>query len=280
MSFGLGNGKPIDPAPGVVGVSKGPGCELPPLPDEAMTDPSAGRLDPRDWFADPARPFELEIGSGKGTFLVQQAELQPSVNFLGMEWTHEFYAYAADRVRRRREADNGLSNIRLLCADATEFLHWRCPANLCHVLHLYFSDPWPKARHHKKRVVQHAFLANAWRVLTDGSDTEPVGKSPAGELRVVTDHDDLWAWDRDHFDRWTTPAAWADLGIEAPPGTTTAPYTEVPFDRPESAGEGEVVGTNFERKFRREGRSFHATVLRKNAAPTPSNAPHQSESTT
>lgn len=271
MSFGLGNGKPIDPAPGVVGVSKGEGCELPPLPDEAVTNPAAGRLDPRDWFADPARPLEMEIGSGKGTFLVQQAELQPEVNFLGMEWTHEFYAYAADRVRRRREADGGLSNVRLLCSDATEFMHWRCPERFCRVLHLYFSDPWPKSKHHKKRVVQHAFMADVWRVLTDGSadslndgsDTQPVG-----ELRVVTDHDDLWAWDRVRFDHWVTPAAWKDLGIEAPAGTTNGPYSEVSFDRPESAGEGEVVGTNFERKFRREGRSFHATVLRKNPVPS------------
>lgn len=256
MSFGLGNHRTLDPGEGVVMISQGEGAELPPLPDNVLQEPDAGRLDPREWFADPTRAFELEIGSGKGTFLVQQAELQPEINFLGIEWANEFCKYAADRIRRRREADGGLSNVRMLHTDATEFLRWRCPAELCRVIHLYFSDPWPKAKHHKKRVVQHHTLAQFWRCL-----------QPNGELRVVTDHDDLWTWDRKHFDRWTTPEGWALLaeqGIQLDnPPTDRAPFQESPFNAPDSAGDGELVGTNFERKFREEGRSFNATVLRK-----------------
>lgn len=247
MSFGLGHGRTLDDAPGIVGV--GPD-DLGPLPDSILDDPESGRVDPRAWFPEPDAPFEIEIGSGKGTFLIQQAALEPGTNFLGIEWAREFYLYAADRVRRRREADGSLANVRLLGADATEFLRWRCPEKIVRVIHLYFSDPWPKARHHKKRVVQDAFLADTWRVLT-----------PGGELRVVTDHDELWAWDEAHFDRWTAGA---------PPSETVATMTggapafeRLAFDRPESAGEQELVGTNFERKFRVEGRSFHAGVLRK-----------------
>lgn len=264
MSFGLGRGKQLDPALGDVGI--GPD-ELGPLPDDIIQHPESGHVDPRGWFADPQRPFELEIGSGKGTFLIQQADLEPETNFLGIEWATEFYAYAADRVRRRREAGQ-LTNVRLLNTDATEFLRWRCPPGICRVIHLYFSDPWPKSRHHKKRVIQHRFLYEAWRALT-----------PGGELRVVTDHDELWAWDCAHFDIWATsinattpaspererrvtiPSAPADLLSNLP----SPPFELAPFDRPESAGEGELVGTNFERKFRREGRSFNACVLRKNA---------------
>ena len=119
MSFGLGHGRTLDDAPGIVGVSPE---ELGPLPDTILDDPDAARIDPRAWFARPEAPFELEIGSGKGTFLVQQAARQPQSNFLGIEWAGEFYAYAADRVRRRREADGSLTNVRLLHADATEFL--------------------------------------------------------------------------------------------------------------------------------------------------------------
>ena len=267
MSFGLGHGKPLDPALGVVGVSE---SELPPMPDDIFENPESGRLDPRSWFDDPARPFELEIGSGKGTFLVQQAGLEPGTNFLGIEWAGEFYAYAADRVRRHRNA-GALLNVRMLHTDASEFLRWRCPARICRVIHLYFSDPWPKSRHHKKRVVQHRFLAEAWRVL-----------EPGGDLRIVTDHADLWAWDMAHIERWVDPRSLDGFITEeelfparrlapAPPAAVDTlrqsmpeqPFELIGFDRPESAGSGEVVGTNFERKFREEGRSFRACVLRK-----------------
>jgi tRNA (guanine-N7-)-methyltransferase len=236
----------MDPAEGTVGVSAD---ELGPLPDNVLADPASGHVDPRAWFPDPSRRFELEIGSGKGTFLVQQAGLEPETNFLGIEWAGEFYRYAADRVRRRREAGQ-LTNVRMLHTDATVFLRWRCPPAIIRVIHLYFSDPWPKKRHHKNRVVQDAFLADAWRAL-----------EPGGELRVVTDHDDLWAWDEAHFDQWTS--AEHASAARAAGGFPEVPFERLDFARPESAGEGELVGTNFERKFRVEGRSFHATVLRK-----------------
>ncbi|MEL6328359.1 MAG: hypothetical protein AAFR38_01745 [Planctomycetota bacterium] len=252
MSFGLGHGKPLDDAPGVVGVTP---QELPALPDAALTDRAAGLVDPRGWFPDPSRPFELEIGSGKGTYLVQQAGRQSGTNFLGVEWAGEFYRYAADRVRRRRESGE-LANVRLWHGDATEFLHWRCPAGVIRVVHLYFSDPWPKAKHHKKRVVQHRFLADVWKAL-----------EPGGELRVVTDHDELWAWDERHFERWTTAGGTAGLaeaaGLGVDVGLGALAFERLAFEPPDSAGESELVGTNFERKFREEGRGFHACTLRK-----------------
>lgn len=253
MSFGLGHGRALDPAFGVVAVAD---AELPPLPDAIATDPDAGRLDPRRWFHHPDRPFEIEIGSGKGTFLVQQAMLQPEVNFLGIEWAREFAWYTADRVRRRRERGL-LANVRVLHADAAAFIRWRVPDAVVRVVHLYFSDPWPKKRHHKKRVVQDRFLGEVWRAL-----------EPRGELRIVTDHEDLWAWNTEHFGRWTSTEGRRLLASygHAPSPEGHPPFECLPFGRPESAGEGELVGTNFERKFRREGRGFHAAVLRKRDA--------------
>jgi len=195
----------------------------------SLPSPAEGRLDPRTWFTEPDRPFELEIGSGKGTFLVQQSKLQPETNFLGVEWAAAYAHHAADRARR-----HGLDNIRMLLGNAVEFItHW-CPDGIVNVLHLYFSDPWPKKRHHKRRVVQDESLAQFHRVLRSG-----------GELRIVTDHEDLWDWYEEHAER--------NAGI----------FQRCQYVSPSSADEEEFVGTNYERKFRIEGRPFHAMTLKK-----------------
>ena len=214
MSLGLSRGRALDT--GGFGIEQ---SQLPPF--------ERGRVDPRAWFEHADRPFEIEIGTGKGTFLVQQAPLRPQVNYLGIEKTLAFYRYAADRARRR-----ALANVRILWADAGEFLRFWCADGVTAVVHLYFSDPWPKKRHHKRRVVQDRALAELHRVI-----------EPGGELRLVTDHDELWAWYEDHARRH------GHL------------FERRPFDRVESAGAGEIVGSNFERKYRTEGRPFHAMTL-------------------
>jgi len=174
-----------------------------------------------------ARPLELEIGSGKGTFLVQQARLQPGTDFLGIEYAGAFWRHAADRCRR-----HGLENVRLLHADATVFVRNYVAESCLHRVHLYFPDPWPKKRHHKRRSFQEPFLRELHRVL-----------EPGGELHVATDHADYFTWMEEHAARVV------DL------------FERRPFVPPPSAGAGELVGTNFERKYRVEGRTFNAMVL-------------------
>jgi len=202
------------------------------LPTMAAT-PQHTRFDLRRWWPAErsALPFELEIGSGKGTFLVQQATLRPDVNYLGIEWAKAYWRHASDRLRR-----HGLHNVRMLHADAGEFVPWYCPDSIFRVVHVYFPDPWPKKRHHKRRTINAEFLRELHRVLT-----------PGGCVRLVTDHDDYFQWMTEHAERV------GEL------------FDREPFDRPESADEGEVVGTNFERKYRREGRPFNAMVLRRRA---------------
>ncbi|MDA1008326.1 MAG: tRNA (guanosine(46)-N7)-methyltransferase TrmB [Planctomycetota bacterium] len=216
MSFGLGRGKPL--LPGTFGFDR-----------DDLPSTEGGKIGPAFFFGerDESRPFDLEIGSGKGTFLLQQAILEPEIDFLGIEYAGEFYRYAADRVRR-----HALPNVRLLYADAGEFVRGWLKDGCVRVLHLYFSDPWPKKRHHKRRVVQDGSLIEFHRILRKG-----------GELRIVTDHDALWLWMEEHAQR--------SLHL----------FERVPFVRPPSAGEGEFVGTNFERKYARESRPFHAMTL-------------------
>jgi len=248
MSFGLGHGRTLDDAPGIVGITA---QELPPLPDAAMTDRSAGRLDPRRWFPHPSRPFEIEIGCGKGSFILAEAAARPDTNFLGLEWANEFYRYAADRVRRRN-----LANVRMLRTDATDFLKWRCPSDIIDVIHLYYSDPWPKTKHHKNRVIQHEFLANAWRCLRAPN---ALGNGPGGQLRIVTDHLELWAWNESFASEWTSPSP-ESIGRKLL-GHPTAPFLRLPFAAPEWAEDDELVGTNYERKTTAAGRPPNAMVL-------------------
>jgi tRNA (guanine-N7-)-methyltransferase len=180
-------------------------------------------------------PVELEIGTGKGTFLTDQAKARPAVNFLGVEWANWFYRYAADRLRR-----NHCTNARMVRAEANYFLTEFVRDGTLSVLHVYFPDPWPKKRHHKRRLLQPPFMKVAERVLV-----------PGGRLQIVTDH-------HGYFEETIEPAVRSsDLSV-------------IDYNRPGSAGEGEFVGTNFERKYRREGRPFYAiaAVKRPDAAAT------------
>lgn len=170
-------------------------------------------------------PVEMEVGSGKGTFLTDQAKVRPGVNFFGIEWANWFYRYASDRLRR-----NGCTNARMVRADADFFLKEFVPDACLSVLHIYFPDPWPKKRHHKRRLIQPPFLKTVERVLT-----------PGGRLQVVTDH-------QGYFEENIDPAVRrSNLNV-------------IDYNRPGSAGAGEFVGTNFERKYKREGRPFHAVA--------------------
>lgn len=133
-----------------------------------------------------------------------------------------YAAYTADRVRRQ-----GLENVRILGLDAGPFLARSIPASSVWRVHVYFPDPWPKRRHHRRRLIQPTFVQDILRVL-----------KPGGQLLVVTDHQGYFQQIR-------------------------AVLTDVPHmahcafpDLLREEGDG-IVGTNFEKKYRREGRPFY-----------------------
>ncbi|MEQ9454959.1 MAG: hypothetical protein RLN76_10260 [Phycisphaeraceae bacterium] len=219
------------------------------VPAEALPSFDDPPVSPHTWFGtppdtDPASlpPIELEIGSGKGTFLVQQALAEPNTRFLGMEYARAYYRYTADRLRRRN-----ITNARMLHAEAAAFLRFAMPNHVFRQVHLYFPDPWPKKRHHKRRFFQLSNLEQVHRVLIDPHPEDP----DSGQLRVATDHADYYAWMQEH----------AALAAHL--------FERLPYQPPASASESEVVGSNFERKYIAEGRAFHGMILRKRPAPHP-----------
>lgn len=203
---------------------------------DALPEFDAGPIDLRAWFAQPARPTELEIGSGKGTFLIQHAVRHPDVNFVGLEYARAFWRHAADRARR-----HGLDNVRVVHFEAGAFVRHFVPAGSMRQVHVYFPDPWPKKRHNKRRLIQAGFLRELHRILEPARDDDP----QAGCIRLATDHEDYFAWMLDHAE------AVSDV------------FERLAYAAPDSAGEGEAAGTNFERKYRREGRRVQAMILRR-----------------
>ena len=182
---------------------------------------AAGPMDLAAIFGN-ARPVEVEIGTGKGGFLLERATARPELNFLGIEYAPAYCNYAADRFRRA-----GLENVRMLAADAAHcFKVCLVPGSLLRV-HVYFPDPWPKRRHRRRRLIQPAFVDDARRTLVLG-----------GELIIVTDH-------ADYFRQIQGVLAHAE-GLAAIPAPAAA------------GGQAELVGTNFERKYAAQGRPFHA----------------------
>ena len=186
-----------------------------------------GCLDWHQLFAND-NPVEVEIGTGKGTFLINAARANPQISYLGIEWANKYYKYAADRARRW-----ALPNVRMLRCDAKDFIIRHTRSQSIQILHIYFPDPWPKKRHHKRRLFDTNFVAAAVKALI-----------PAGRLHVVTDH-------KEYFDI-----------LEA----LLARYDQLQlcdFTPRDTAGLGEWVGTNFERKYLAQGRTIYSRTARK-----------------
>ncbi len=185
---------------------------------------STGFLLFKDIFSNDS-PLELEIGSGKGTFLMQMAQKFPDRNFVGIEWAKAYANFAADRLRR-----HALNNARMVSAEALWWVKTHVPNAALSALHVYFPDPWPKSRHHKRRLIQKPFLLEARRVLKAG-----------GKLNIVTDHAEYFG----HIQQTLMDFAHFTLG---------------PFESPLGSETGWLVGTNFEKKYVAEHRPFYAVT--------------------
>jgi tRNA (guanine-N7-)-methyltransferase len=118
-----------------------------------------------------AAPLEIEVGCGKGLFLSAAATARPETNYLGIEILAKYARFSAARVARAR-----LDNAIMVHGDAQRLLGERLSAGAAQAVHVYFPDPWWKARHKKRRVMNESFLHDVERVL-----------APLGSLHFWTD---------------------------------------------------------------------------------------------
>jgi tRNA (guanine-N7-)-methyltransferase len=173
------------------------------------------------------RPVELEIGSGKGLFLQNAALQSPDRNFFGVELSRKYAGRAAERVVK-----HGLKNVRVWPGDARRFLHQLVASNSLHAVHVYFPDPWWKARHKKRRVFAEPLLADIERGLV-----------PGGRLWLATDVEEYF-------------------GVILDLVATRPRFVRQDWPEPTSPEHDLDYLTNFERKYRLEGRRiFRAAFL-------------------
>ena len=151
------------------------------LPRLTIDLPRAGPLDPGSLFPMPVGEVWLEIGFGAGEHLAEQAEHHPEIGFIGCEVFEDGIVRLLGEVARR-----GLGNVRLFTDDARLLLAALPPRSIGRVF-ILFPDPWPKRRHHKRRLVAPATLDLLGAAMSDGA-----------ELRLATDDRDYLAWMLEH----------------------------------------------------------------------------------
>ena len=121
-----------------------------------------GRLDLSALFGNNRR-VEVDLGCGKGLFLVQEASARPEVNFIGVDRLGRKLERALRRIRSRN-----LKNVRIFRSDVFHFVNHLLPADSISTFHIYFPDPWPKRKHAQRRFLDSSFVTSLARTLRHG----------------------------------------------------------------------------------------------------------------
>ena len=194
-------------------------------------DPEEQKGHWRDVFGND-HPIEIEVGMGKGKFIMDLAAAHPDVNYLGIER----YSSVLLRVLQKR-AERDLSNIFFLCIDAKEMADYFAPGEVSRI-YLNFSDPWPKDRHAKRRLTSPVFMEVYDSIL-----------KPDGVIEFKTDNRGLFEYSLESI-----PAAGWDILAHT-------------FDLHRSdMAEGNVM-TEYETKFASEGKPICKLVASRSRQP-------------
>jgi tRNA (guanine-N7-)-methyltransferase len=167
-------------------------------------------------------PVELEIGSGKGLFLVSAAKSRPGVNYLGIELSRKYALQAAARLAR-----NEVGNAKVWCGDGPLIMARLVPDQSLVGVHVYFPDPWWKTRHKKRRVFTGDLVREIERTL-----------KPGGQLCVASDVEEYFR---------------VICGLIAASGR----FHELEPPAPSQPAHTLDYLTHFERKYRLEGRPIY-----------------------
>lgn len=192
---------------------------------EVSSPPPFQELDLDAFFERTGANLEIEIGMGKGSFLVPYSKLHPELNLLGVEWTIPIALHALERLRRQ-----GGEHARILAGDAPFFLRDRLAPATVSAFHIYFPDPWPKEKARKRRIMQPGFLEILKRCAKPGATL-------------------YWGTDHEEYNTSTVELLTATEGFSC---------------LEPDAGPTEGLCTNFESKYLREGRPIYRSNWRLN----------------
>ncbi len=197
----------------------------PPSPTDPAEKPGA-----IDWSAmfGNENPVEIEVGFGKGLFLVRATGENPQVNYFGIEIEKKYQLYTATRLAKRQR-----TNVKVTQADARALLKARVVSESVQAVHVYFPDPWWKKRHHKRRLFTEEFVQECERILK----TE-------GQLHLATDVGEYFEVMREL--------------LQSHPG-----LVELPAPEEKEPDHDMDYLTNFERKARQQGKPIYRAIYRR-----------------
>ena len=175
-----------------------------------------------------SKPVEVEVGPGKGSFLLAAARRTPEHNFFGIEFSRR----RLHRINRLIERD-GPDNVRAIAADVGCVLHSLIRPDSVTTFHVYFPDPWWKRRHYRRRIFRDDFAAGLGRALV-----------PGGTILIATDVQAQFARILDQLN------AVPSLG-------------RFPWRRDQRNHNGKPILTDFERQFLDAGEPVHYAGFRK-----------------
>jgi tRNA (guanine-N7-)-methyltransferase len=165
-------------------------------------------------------PLHVDLGCGDGAFLSALAARNPGKNFLGIE-------RLSGRVEKARRKTAMFDNTRVLLAEASYAVHYLLPKGSVERFYLFFPDPWPKRRHHRRRIITPEFLNSSQVALKEN-----------GVFHIATDHLDYFQQIqrvvRNHL-------LFVNTGVD----------------------DADLPQTNFEKRFREQGRLIYRLALRK-----------------
>lgn len=202
-----------------------PACARTPESCEFMPDDFFRRHSPEDIFRNN-HPLEVDLGCGDGSFLIEMAQHYPGQNFLGVERLLGRVRGVCNRIKSL-----GLTNAKVLRLESHYTLEWLLAEHSVSRLHLLCPDPWPKARHHKRRLIQQEFLTILQKAL-----------APNGEFLFKTDHPEYFEWVCEEMDTFARSGG---------------KFTRLPWPDDDQEGAFFYPKTDFQRHWESQGKTIH-----------------------